>query len=81
VTDEVEQTLENARKVIRNTAYLIAEHGLFRAASMEWESDPIAADDAIHYLSTSSEAARAVIDELLRHPRLLKAMLSATEQK
>lgn len=82
MTSELEQTLENARKAIRTTAYLVAEHGLFRAADMPWEANPTASDDAIHYLSSSSEAARAVIDELVRHPKMLQAMLSlAMEQK
>jgi hypothetical protein len=82
VTSELEQTLENARKAIRTAAYLVAEHGMFRAAGMEWEANPAAVDDAINYLSSSSEAARAVIDELIRRPNMLRSMLMlAMEQK
>lgn len=82
MTDELEQGVEAARKAIRDTSYLVAEHGLYRATGMPWEANPAPQDDAIHYLSSSSEAARAIVDELLRHPNMLRSMLSlALEQK
>jgi len=74
--------LENARRMIREAGYLVAEHGLFRAAGIKWEAAPAAADDPIHHLSTSAQAARAVVDELLRHPQMLESLLTlAKDQK